>query len=103
MTIKLFTLHQQTKLAEKREQPYRIGLQVQKTSFIDILGSFYFPNGREVSSMVAGNSLIRQVTSRAAGTASAPCERNRQQRRQWPPQNRPRAVSTGVGRSRRKA
>nr|DAW48417.1 MAG TPA: hypothetical protein [Caudoviricetes sp.] len=42
-----------------------------------------------MSSMVAGNSLIRQVTSRAAGTASAPCERNRQQRRQWPPQNRP--------------
>nr|DAW60389.1 MAG TPA: hypothetical protein [Caudoviricetes sp.] len=30
-----------------------------------------------MSSMVAGNSLIRQVTSRAAGTASAPCERNR--------------------------
>lgn len=48
MTIKLFTLHQQTKLAEKREQPYRIGLQVQKTSFIDIL-VHYFPNGREVS------------------------------------------------------
>lgn len=58
MTIKLFTLHQQTKLAEKREQPYRIGLQVQKTSFIDILVHSLLP--QRTGSKQSGQQGTRQ-------------------------------------------
>ena len=44
-----------------------------KNSFFDIL-VHYFPNGREVSSMAAGNSSTHQVQAGTAGPASAPCD-----------------------------
>lgn len=61
----------------------------------------HFPNGREVPSMAAGNSSTHQVQPIQRGRPAHHATTG--QHRQWSPQNRPQAVSTGVGRPRRKA
>lgn len=61
----------------------------------------HFPIGREVLSMAAGNSSTHQVQPIQRGRPAHHATTG--QHRQWSPQNRPQAVSTGVGRPRRKA